>query len=1016
MTARYPRHVCSFIGLLIGLAIGAEAQAGVFVLPANPGAGDTVTILSDDPGAMRWGVNGWRGPAAGDLPPGTIRVGGVVETPLRPVGSRFQAQVGPFKNGVVYELNFAIRTAAGVWLKPAQGGDFKVNIAGPNNHNKEITIGQGAFIGETAGQRFFEEFQDWRPEDVRALDGFDDGRRYHDGGDASRDLVALYSRRENDQLFLRADVLDLAFGHDTGVVQFLFLVDCANGGQTYLPDFIRGTTTHPWELAVLVYGPGRFKVLNNNWQVVASPQVNPQRWSGSYARSDLDAIELGFSLSLLRDRGWNGQGPVNLQAFTFKAGNNEVTDAVAEADIFDGQFSRALSETDRAGTAKYAAILHGNQAIKNSSGLDELLRNTHIRTPSGNATGYFRALQTHQIFSAPVNIHVSGTLTTSSEWAVDPQAFVDGPRFNDWIEYLVKTGNAALIGGVFAEHIAPYFEGSGVNEASVRVNHEVLDAVFSTHTPRIYWTPERVIRGRTFDDILSSGYDWTVIDQYNHIRQWYGAQSAFSRDGFKVQRINGVQCFVINDQDDQKKFANTDDGTWINTRRRLLDKAQDGDQEQLTLVFDDWEAYAGRSFTSFGVGSDNPDNYNRHVRWLANHPWIQLVTLEQVASWGWTPVERGDNSNLSLQSYHWLQHANETSYDNWYYGSHLEESFFNRVPSLRPGQQANKKYGDVWTPNTLFHDAWQAVVNAPKGELKDLAEAAYTAAIFETAWHDEDNGNYHARDNNDNYLDPDTTYNNTSGWAIGMHNKTRDAIVIAAAAAWAASNPSSASQSRLVDIDDDGEVEAVLSNDRVFLVFENDGGRLILGFARDPQSGAASSLLGSPVVDPGAIQDGELEGDLRVSVLKDRWSTGVGGRYVNAPYRFELFNEGLRLISDDNRIRKTAVLRAGSDRLEITYEIDGSLGTLYVHNGISPDINELLKRGQTILRGFRDAAGYHLVTEVNGKRSEVIVEGNTNENPLDGFRNNGRGSALTHNVEVAGQGRFSFALRLRVNR
>lgn len=209
--------------------------------------------------------------------------------------------------------------------------------------------------------------------------------------------------------------------------------------------------------------------------------------------------------------------------------------------------------------------------------------------------------------------------------------------FNDRIRAFLdghpESGTGALIGGVLAEQIMPFFEnarsahgGEGMNAASARLNDELLDRIYGGPARSVFWIPERVVRGETFRDVLRdargtpTGYRFSVIDQVTHLRQWYGDQDAFSPSGHKPNRIDGVTCFVINDGADQWKFANTDGGLWIWTRRDLVAKALDPDQEQLTLVFDDWEAFSGRSFTSFGVGNDNPDNYERNLRWLANHP------------------------------------------------------------------------------------------------------------------------------------------------------------------------------------------------------------------------------------------------------------------------------------------------------------------------------------------------------------------------------------------------------------
>ena len=51
------------------------------------------------------------------------------------------------------------------------------------------------------------------------------------------------------------------------------------------------------------------------------------------------------------------------------------------------------------------------------------------------------------------------------------------------------------------------------------------------------------------------------------------------------------------------------------------------DQAQLTLVFDDWEALAGKSFDpgrGQPVENNNQWQYQQTMRWAANHQWIEV--------------------------------------------------------------------------------------------------------------------------------------------------------------------------------------------------------------------------------------------------------------------------------------------------------------------------------------------------------------------------------------------------------
>ena len=62
-----------------------------------------------------------------------------------------------------------------------------------------------------------------------------------------------------------------------------------------------------------------------------------------------------------------------------------------------------------------------------------------------------------------------------------------------------------------------------------------------------------------FGDVLGSGYSYALIDQMLHMREWFGRTTALGDDGYRLNRIHGVNCFVINDFASQFLFL-ADDG------------------------------------------------------------------------------------------------------------------------------------------------------------------------------------------------------------------------------------------------------------------------------------------------------------------------------------------------------------------------------------------------------------------------------------------------------------------------
>lgn len=1023
------------LALLVLASLPATAQAqGYYERAANelPGNADrtaSIVVVAPKAGWVHWGLDGWNLPAPALRSASTIVAAGAAETPLEGPGADgcYRAQLGPFdKAGSPRELDLVLHFADGTW--DSNGGrNYTVALVDAGQapvHRRPISIGRGPWLGQLAGVDQFEDVLDWDATDCRGVTPSGDERRLNDGLDDSRDLVALYSRRENGSLFLRADLLDLALGAESSggvVLGFLVSWDNAQGGQTWLPDFAHGQTAHPWKLALLVRDENHYEVFDSSWNLLSS-DVKPNGWfRGASYRSDLDTVETGLSLDALKAAGWDGRSRLLLQAYTQKEGDGDLT------DVFGGSLDVQVAETTRGGTAKLSTILHGNQSIQQPSSVRELITTSNIQTPNGRPTGYHRALDAHILYRLPVNIHVSGTLASTLEWAE--------PSFNDRIRGMVSgkpwLGRGALVGGVLSEHILPYFEsakagsGEGPNVAGARLDDRLLAGIYGIAKPRVFWTPERVIRGSTFPDILAAGYAFTVIDQKTHLADWFGVQDAWSTNGHKLNRISGVSCFAINDEEDQKKFANTDGGLWYDTRVSLLGRALSGDQQQLTLVFDDWEAYSGRSFTSFGVGNDNPDNYDLNVRWIASHPWIQVETLDTIASWGWNNVERGNQPNLPVDTYDWLRHATEIGYDHWFYGSNQEQSFTSMHPALWTGHPTPKAFGQLGQAGTIFGDTWSDVAALPSGQtLRDTAAAVYGLMTFETAWHDNSQNDY-SRDANGNYLHPDTSFANVSGWALSLHAHVGDASLVAAAGRWAANPPAAGTfQVWHGDVDQDGEDEYVVASESAFCAFKLAGGRLVLAAARDPLSGEADVLTGAQLQGTGDnLQRDYLETQSqdvkRPPCLVDFWATGgAGSYYVNAGYSASALSNGWKFTSPDGKVAKTVTLQGG--RLSVHYDLDASVGDLYVRCGLSPlPLAQLL--GEARLTDSRPSPSSLVVAARSSAHKGSVTlstQGGASINDAASFGPDGpRSLALLRQVEVHGMGgHFDLALDLSVTR
>ncbi|MBU1909565.1 MAG: hypothetical protein KJ726_05940, partial [Verrucomicrobia bacterium] len=676
------------------------------------------------------------------------------------------------------------------------------------------------------------------------------------------------------------------------------------------------------------------------------------------------------------------------------------------------------------GQAKYAVIAHANQSVATRSGTQG-----HIytdRTDINLHPGFVRLLDSAEMLNTPVNLHISGTLLMSFLWAAQNPSDSgypnrDGPTFLNRVKTFVTTGPGALVGGVLAEHIMPYFEGE-VNAKSIEQNSELIQHLFglSEADMKVMHVPERVIRsqtnnahvspsgpldGKTFEEIAATDFTATYLDEVTHLHWWFYTNEQWNvgwDDGncgrwaggqgndeepyhHKVHKINGVFCFMINDREDQSKFGNDDGGMMKDTRYTLLQKAMDGDSSKLTLVFDDWEAFAGNSFASPDP-NNNADQFHNTLRWAANHPWIEFVKLSTVAGWAasdtnWV-IDHGYVYDKTSQTYEWLKRAGEHDYDHWYYGSAQEESFFSRTALVHDAwaPDAMKKYGDLNTPGTLMRDSWDTIQAIGTAQLKKLAEWSYSAMIYETAWHDEDANpdQYKSR----NYQDlaqggfnrgtvdgncddsyEDTTWDWTSSWAIRLHGHVRDMGVMNDAADWIADIQSGvqgkATRVYARDVDDDTLDEYILCNDKVYLCFERWGARLIKALVYDAGlgSGDARMVVGAPVANPAEESENEGADNNRCSAFKDRYSTGQTNAYVDMDFAFTAPVAGSNswtFVSKDGRVTKQITLLRGRDVALAVYSLHPLVGTLYTRFGLGPNQLDLMFNGTQNLQRVSD--------------------------------------------------------------
>jgi len=984
-------------------------------------------------------------------------------------------------------------------LKEFQNGtNPRVPDTGDAPPEGEVYIGAGPVLGTLAGVTQRQEFTEWSFADCLVLDEYEGGGnnnqlgdvyRSWDGWDTSRDIVAFYAHdggNEDGKFYFRVDFYDLRAHAEDENLDIYVVIDIGDPstGEMALPDEVDTLTYNRWEVVVAVYKSSQGAVYVDTpasansteaWHdpldfgVERRDQTHAKGFIDAYFNATLDSVEFSISRQALTDAGWGGSGASNFnyQVFTTKdgTGNDPIGagDIGGRSDVRDAIYNDGIAEdywqaqeglksemehyipgSSRAGRAKIAFVVHGNQAIQPGSVIQDL-----INTDQG--AGYYRLLDGHELFHQPVSLHITPTLASAIQWAgVDPainKPWLDGPSFNRRIPALVDTNVVYLMGTTFSDHILPYFKPElNINEDNELLAREILGGVYGVNIDRsraVFWTPERVLDADVFDKIEDMGYAYTVLDQDTHLRNWYGRTESLIDGAYRINDIAGVNvdCFVINDIASSYIFDNNDDGGIALAMRDLLNrKARSGTQDQVVTLFTNWEQFQQNA---------KADAYDDNLRWLANRPWTQVVALEQIANgdidtWGddasdtWATVGRGAPG--WKQGHNWLNHASQENYDNWYDGSANEESLREKLFEIRPGTNVGKRYGMTYddATNSIIRDTWDTVSTIGDSNIQVLARAALHASVFQTAWHDEDNHDLR-RYSTGTYMSPATSSNALADFAKAAQAQTRTANIYDWVDTW--SGIAAGIASAVTDTDDvdmDGENEYLLYNDRLFVVFERIGGRMTGAWVRDVLSGKVYQAIGNQVGYAGS--DTELEGDhsyetngivaYRTSGFKDWWGTVGGGtkEYVNDMYSLTDQGNGWRMDSSDSDIRKTVTLAPASWDMEVQYHLSGAMNgqTQYVRHGLSPNLFGLLVHGQTFLSAESHSGG--IMTLANTGYVETVTArigyANDSHDTLfnlsardddwsKGITNatvNMRNQAQTHQVELYGSGTFTFSL------
>ena len=971
-----------------------------------------------------------------------------------------------------------------------------------------IVIGPGPMLGTVNGLVFNQEFLDWTEDDLIVLDEYEgDGSNHssgdvyiaNDGFDSSRDMVAFYARdggSADGKFYFRVDFHDLQPFAEEGNLDIYVVINFnqPGNGEATLPDDVDTLTDLGWQAVVAVYDSISGRVYtdtdptNNSsnfgedltaFGVEARDQDHPAGFVRAYYNSELDAVEFSIDREALTlpdfpNAGWSGINADDLlfQVFTTKdgttndprgdgdiGGRTDIRDTIYDDFLADdywraqqGLTSRLTTNgcfgknaaNDRGKRAKIGMIVHGNQLIKPGNVIQDLIND-------GAGAGYHRVPKIHDIFQRPVNLHITPTLASALQWAkTDPTTtnayrlskFADGPLFNDFIGELAANGIVGLLGSTFSDHMMPYFP-QEYNADNIDLATEFLTGIYGTSpSDRVLWLPERLGDSATLAQINALGYSHTIIDQMRHIWKWFGRSDALTQAGYRINRIENTDCFVINDFASTFLFNAHDNGLAFNLRNLAGKRARSSTQDQVLVLFSRWEEFGD---------NNKADAYDLSIRWIANRPWAQLLSLHDIATDAidlsqppdgegdtWGREDRGTSLGLPKVAQDFIDHATMENYDRWYFGGTGpdEESLANKRFQVTPGVPVPNSFGLVATGG-IMQVSWNAV-DGLNGELRKLAGTCLHASVFQTGFHNQSNNDRSTFSTGD-YIYPDSGDETLASFASVAHAQARHASLFSEVEDW--SNIFTAPASATIkDIDQDGRMEYLLKGLHIMAVLEATGGRLTHLWIRDGEGGIVqvigndASFSGSETEHEGTTNidsgNSELVGAYRTSALKDWFAADVGGgssQYINQEYTVTAAPApliGFTFTSNDGKIRKTITVDDLNTHLQVDYTVDGSIQNLYIRNGLSPHLSDLLINGQNHLSPLATAndfvglantnvfnpvtVGFALGTNAQYNASALDDEP---DDPNTDFETVPlRNQAQTQQVELFGNGSFSFNL------
>ncbi|MCD4737172.1 MAG: hypothetical protein K8R53_14100, partial [Bacteroidales bacterium] len=618
---------------------------------------------------------------------------------------------------------------------------------------------------------------------------------------------------------------------------------------------------------------------------------------------------------------WNPLSPVK-EAMDFSV------QIVKNNKVID-EFKSSGNGTKDSGNCAF--VHHGNQGLTYT--------NVFYGDPNGisglDGSGYDEVLQVHEATDTPGNFHMSGTLMPAAEW--------HNPEFNTWLKTMASQGLASMMSSALGQHIMPFLH-DDMNNWSVYVENQMVDYMYN-YVPRVSWVPERVWLAQGYypdagvidwlgDNWEQHGIWGVVLDDWPHLNGYDNRKIHWMNNG------SGVSLRVI-------PINNSFVGNMHYDATGAKNQIAGMGQNNICVYGTDWEVAAEMNEHDGTFFLDNYEN----VLWYChdNYPGVNVWRLEDAIQ---NPNFNGTGANLTKGTYGLLGGtdgyggSNNSWYINW-----------ASAPSHSDFHSPQWDYGTVW------NDAHTFLTSVNDNSLTQLGWYTLMINLHETGWH---------------------SGGQIADWEHRYSAHIKNANVYTEASRWADGQYVTTTACFFSDIDHDGVDELVMHNEKVFMVFEEIGGKANWVFYKNG-FGQQYAVVGSDMA-----YWSESDGDFNES--SNNHFAALSEVYPNQQH--SVYNMAVIQSSGDTVIatldqygvQKTYTLITGKDYLDVVYNFFDQTG--YVKSGWSPDLLDIIWNGKgNMERVWGDYGSYCGFRNSSSGATVGLVLGN---------------GGATHNLEFEG--------------